>query len=109
MQFIINQLNQLKVNFNIDGGELDKEVSSLPKRGSIELSLSKNKLYRKHQNLIKNEEEKNKYVKKLENGIVEQRLTLGDLRKAEEEHLLQISTLEDQIRILKAKVFKIGK
>ena len=105
MQFIINELNQLKVNSNIDENELDKEVSSLPKRGLIELSLSKNKLYRKHQNLIKNEEEKNKYVKKLENEIVEQRLTSEDLKKAEGEHLLQISTLEDQIRILKTKVF----
>ena len=105
MQFIINELNQLKVNSNIDEGELDREVASLPKSGLIELSLSKNKLYRKHQTLIENEENKNNYVKKLENEIVEQRLALEDLKKAEGEHLLQISTLEDQIRILKTKVF----
>ena len=67
MQFIINELNQLKVNSNIDEGELDREVASLPKRGLIDLSLSKNKLYRKHQTLIENEENKNNYFKKLEN------------------------------------------
>ena len=105
MQFIINELNQLKTNSNIDENELDKEVSELPKRGLIELSLSKIKLNRKHEKLINSDKEKNEYVKKLENEIVTQRLSLEELKKAEGEHLLQISTLEDQIRILKSKVF----
>lgn len=105
MQFIINELNQLKTNSKIDEGELDKEVASLPKRGLLELSLSKIKLNKKHEKLINSENDKNNYVKKLENEIVEQRLSLEELKKAEGEHLLQISTLQDQIRILKAKVF----
>ena len=105
MQFIINELNQLKTNSNIDENELDKEVSELPKRGLIELSLSKIKLNRKHEKLINSDKDKNEYVKKLENEIVTQRLSLEELKKAEGEHLLQISTLEDQIRILKSKVF----
>ena len=105
IQFAINELNQLKVNSNIDENELDKEVASLPKRGLIELSLSKHLLYRKHEKLKNSDTEKNNYVKKLENEIVSQRLSLEDLKKSESEHLLQISTLEDQIRILKSKVF----
>ena len=105
MQFIINELNQLKTNSNIDENELDKEVSELPKRGLIELSLSKIKLNRKHEKLINSDKDKNEYVKKLENEIVTQRLSLEELKKEEGEHLLQISTLEDQIRILKSKVF----
>jgi hypothetical protein len=105
MQFIINELNQLKANSNIDENELDQEVAALPKKGLIELSLSKNILLRKHRKLIKEDDDKNNYVKKLEDEVVNQRLALEDLKKAEGEHLLQISTLEDQIRILKSKVF----
>ena len=105
MQLTINELNQLKIKLNINEAELDKEVSLLPKRGLIELSLSKHSLSKKHEKLMNSDNEKNNYVKKLENEIVNQRLSLEDLKKAESEHLLQISTLEDQIRILKAKVF----
>jgi hypothetical protein len=105
MQVVINELNQSKVKLEIDEGELNKEVASLPKRGLIELSLSKHLLYKKHEKMINSDNEKNNYVKKLENEIVNQRLSLEDLKKAESEHLLQISTLEDQIRILKSKVF----
>ena len=105
MQVVINELNQSKVKLEIDEGELNKEVASLPKRGLIELSLSKHLLYKKHEKMMNSDNEKNNYVKKLENEIVNQRLSLEDLKKAESEHLLQISTLEDQIRILKSKVF----
>lgn len=105
MQLIINDLNQLKANSNIDENELDKEISELPKRGLIELSLSKIKLNKKHEKFINSDKEKNNYIKKLENEVINQRISLEELKKAEGEHLLQISTLEDQIRILKSKVF----
>ena len=105
MQFIINELNQLKTNSNIDENELDKEIAELPKRGLLELSLSKTRLNKKHEKIINSDTEKNKYIKKLENEIINQRLSLEELKKAEAEHLLQISTLQDQIRVLKAKVF----
>ena len=105
MQNIIKELNLLKDTSNIDEAEIDKEVASLPNRGLIELSLSKTLLKRKNENIIKSNEERNKYVKKLEGEVVEQRISLEELKKAEGEHLLQISTLQDQIRILKAKVF----
>ena len=52
MQFILNELNQLKNNSTINEGELDKEVSNLPKDGLIILSLSKNKLKIQHQKLL---------------------------------------------------------
>ena len=105
MQFIINELNQLKTNSNINEGELDKEVSNLPKRGLIEMSLSKNKLKRSKDELGKKDEENKNYIKKLENEIIDQRLLLEKLKQGEAEHLLQISTLQDQIRILKSKAF----
>ena len=46
-----------------------------------------------------------KLNKKLENEIVNQRISLEEIKKAENEHLLKISAYEDQIRILKSKVF----
>ncbi len=105
MQNIIKELNLLKDTSNIDEAEIDKEVATLPNRGLIELSLSKTILKRKNEKAIKSTEERNNYIKKLENEVVEQRISLEELKKAEGEHLLQISTLQDQIRILKTKVF----
>ena len=105
MQFIISELNQLKSNSNIDEGELDKEVAALPKRSLIEMSISKNKLKRKKEELAKLDGQNKEYVKRLENEIIDQRLMLEKLKKGEGEHLLQISTLQDQIRILKSKAF----
>ena len=105
MQFIINEITNLKTNSNINEEELNKEVSSLPNRSLIELALSKTKLNKKQEKLLKNNENKNSYIKRLENEVVNQRLSLENLKKSEGENLLKISTLEDQIRILKSKVF----
>ena len=105
LQFIINELNKLKTNSNIDENELDKEVDLLPKRALIEMSLSKAKLVKQEEIKKQSEIEKEEYIKKLENEIVNQRLSLEKLTKADGEHLLQISTLQDQIRILKSKTF----
>lgn len=105
LKFIINELTNLQTNSKIDESELCKEVAQLPKRGIIELAISKNKLFRSKETLVKKDEDKNLYIKKLENEIITQRLSLEELKKTEGEHLLQISTLQDQIRILKSKVF----
>ena len=105
MQFILNELTQLKNNSAIDEGELDNQVANLPKDGLIILSLSKNKLLNQHKKLKDSQEEKNEYIKKLENEIVNQRIALEQVKKSENEHLLKISAYEDQIRILKSKVF----
>ena len=105
MQFILNELTQLKTNSNMDEDQLDQEIAELPKNGLIILSLSKNKLKNKHLKLKNSQEEKNNYIKKLENEIVNQRIALEEVKKAENEHLLKISAYEDQIRILKSKVF----
>ena len=105
LQFIINELNKLKTNSNIDENELDKDVDLLPKRALIEMSLSKAKLVKQEEIKKQSEIEKEEYIKKLENEIVNQRLSLEKLTKADGEHLLQISTLQDQIRILKSKTF----
>ena len=105
MQFILNELNQLKTNSNVDEGQLDQEIEELPKNGLIVLSLSKNKLKNQHLKLQNSQEEKNNYIKKLENEVVNQRIALEEIKKSENEHLLKISAYEDQIRILKSKVF----
>ena len=105
MQFILNELTQLKDRSAVDEGTLDQEVANLPRNGLIVLSLSKNKLKKQHQKLFESQQEKNDYIKKLENEIVNQRISLEEIKKAENEHLLKISAYEDQIRILKSKVF----
>jgi len=105
MQFILNELTQLKDRSAVDEGTLDQEVANLPRNGLITLSLSKNKLKKQHQKLLESQQEKNDYIKKLENEIVNQRISLEEIKKAENEHLLKISAYEDQIRILKSKVF----
>lgn len=105
MQFILNELTQLKDRSAVDEGTLDQEVANLPRNGLIVLSLSKNKLKKQHQKLLESQQEKNDYIKKLENEIVNQRISLEEIKKAENEHLLKISAYEDQIRILKSKVF----
>ena len=105
MQFILNELNQLKDNSSMNEDELNNEVANLPKNGLIILSLSKNKLMNKYKQLKNTQEEKNNYIKKLETEVVNQRVALEEIKKAENEHLLKISAYEDQIRILKSKVF----
>ena len=105
MQFILNELNQLKDNSAMNEGLLNQEVANLPKNGLIILSLSKIKLKKQHKKLKESQQEKNDYIKKLENEIVNQRISLEGIKKAENEHLLKISAYEDQIRILKSKVF----
>ena len=105
MQFILNELNQLKQNSNINEADIDAQVAELPKDGLTILAISKNKLIHEHQNLKNSQNEKNNYIKKLETEIVNQRIALEEIKKSENEHLLKISAYEDQIRILKSKVF----
>jgi len=105
MQFILNELNQLKQNSNINEADIDAQVAELPKDGLTILAISKNKLIHEHQNLKNSQNEKNNYIKKLETEIVNQRIALEEIKKSENEHILKISAYEDQIRILKSKVF----
>ena len=105
MQFILNELNQLKQNSNINEADIDAQVAELPKDGLTIFAISKNKLIHEHQNLKNSQNEKNNYIKKLETEIANQRIALEEIKKSENEHLLKISAYEDQIRILKSKVF----
>ena len=105
MQFILNELNQLKQNSNINEADVDAQVSELPKNGLMILAISKNRLKHEHENVKNSQNEKNNYIKKLETEIVNQRIALEEIKKSENEHLLKISAYEDQIRILKSKVF----
>ena len=105
MQFILNELNQLKLNSKIKEADVNACVAELPKNGLMILAISKNKLKHEHQNLKDKDNEKNNYIKKLETEIVNQRIELEEIKKSDNEHLLKISAYEDQIRILKSKVF----
>ena len=105
MQFILNELNQLKLNSKIKEADVNACVAELPKNGLMILAISKNKLKHEHQNLKNKDNEKNNYIKKLETEIVNQRIELEEIKKSDNEHLLKISAYEDQIRILKSKVF----
>ena len=62
MQFILNELNQLKQNSNINEADIDAQVAELPKDGLTILAISKNKLIHEHQNLKNSQNEKNNYI-----------------------------------------------
>ena len=49
-------------------------------------------------------ENKNNYIKTLENEIVNQRTANTTLKKSEGEYLLKISALEDELRVMKMKL-----
>ena len=62
------------------------------------------KLKKKCELLKKELDDKNNYIKTLENEIVNQRVINTNLKKSESEYLLKISALEDEIRVMKMKL-----
>lgn len=103
-KFLINELKKLKEKSPINEEIISNEVSNLPKRAMLELSLSDYKVKKKYELLKKELEDKNNYIKKLENEIVNQRIENTNLKKSENEHLLKISALEDELRVMKVKL-----
>jgi hypothetical protein len=70
----------------------------------LELSLSDFKIKKQCELLKKELDDKNNYIKSLENEIVSQRVINTNLKKSESEYLLKISALEDEIRVMKMKL-----
>ena len=105
-KLLINELKKLKEKNGISEENVINEVSNLQKRGMLELSLSDYKVKKKCELLKKELEDKNNYIKKLENEIVNQRTENTNLKKSENEHLLKISALEDELRVMKVKLLE---
>ena len=103
-KLLLNELKKLKEKGGIKEEELNNEISDLPKRGMLEMSLSDFKIKKKCELLKKELEDKNTYIKKLENEIVNQRVLTNNLKKSESEYLLKISALEDELRVMKLKL-----
>ena len=103
-KLLLNEIKKLKENENIKEDDINNEISELPKRAMIEMSLSDFKIKKKYDTIKKQLEEKNTYIKKLENEIVNQRIITNNLKKAEGEYLLKISALEDELRVMKLKL-----
>ena len=103
-KLLINELRKLKEKAEIKEDAINNEVSDLPKRGMLEISLSDFKIKKKCEILKKELDDKNNYIKTLENEIVNQRVINTNLKKSESEYLLKISALEDEIRVMKMKL-----
>lgn len=103
-KLLLNEIKKLKETDNIKEDDINKEITELPKRAMLEMSLSDFKIKKKYDIMKKEMEEKNTYIKKLENEIVNQRIINNNLKKAESENLLKISALEDELRVMKLKL-----
>ena len=101
---LLNELKKLKEKGQVKEDDINNEVSELPKRAMLEMSLSDFKIKKKCELLQKELEDKNNYIKTLENEIVNQRSENTNLKKSEGEYLLKISALEDELRVMKMKL-----
>ena len=101
---LLNELKKLKENGGATEDDINKEITELPKRAIVEMSLSDFKIKKQYETIKKELEEKNTYIKKLENEIVNQRIINNNLKKSESENLLKISALEDELRVMKLKL-----
>ena len=85
MERMLNELNEMRELSNIDQANIDQEVASLPSRSLIELSLSKIKVVQDNKKMKIEAEERENYIKRLEQEILKQRLdlenTVAKLRK----------------------------
>ena len=100
---LLNELKKLKEKRVIKEDDINNEITELPKRAMIEMSLSDFKIKKQYESIKKELENKNEYIKKLENEIVNQRIITNNLKKSEGEYLLKISALEDELRVMKLK------
>ena len=110
MQKMIEELEKLK-NKSADPSEIQTEISNLPSYSLIQLSFSKVSVKKQYEKQKIESNEKDNYIKRLEEEVVKGRLDMEKIKKNESENMIKISSLEDQIRILKSKVFgyDIGK
>ena len=100
---LLNELKKLKEKGEIKEDDINNEITELPKRAMIEMSLADYKIKKQYESIKKELDKKNEYIKKLENEIVNQRIITNNLKKSEGEYLLKISALEDELRVMKLK------
>ena len=101
---LLNELKKLKENGEMKEDDINNEIEELPKRAMVEMSLSDFKIKKQYESIKKELDKKNEYIKKLETEIVNQRILTNNLKKSEGEHLLKISALEDELRVMKSKL-----
>ena len=105
MENILKDLNSLKFQPNIDENQIQTEVNSLKTRSVLQMAIAKIQVQREKEKFEKNRKERENYIKTLETEIVNNRIEMENLKKNQNENMVNISTLENQIRILKSKVF----
>lgn len=105
MQKMLQELSDLQNKSQVDPAEVESEIASLPSRSLLALSVAKIAVVNENKKLQDEKKERDDYVNRLEGEIVRQRLELEQAKKTENDNIVKISTLEDQIRILKSKAF----
>ena len=106
-KLLLMELKQLREKSLIKEEDINKEiVTELPKRSLLEISLSDIRSKKNYEKLKKEITEKDKYIKKLELEIYNQKKENIRLKKSENENLLKISALEDELRVFKSKFMK---
>lgn len=105
MENILKDLNSLQFNSNIDNNQIQNEVNALQTRSVLQMAIAKIQVQREKEKHEKNKKEREDYIKTLETEIVNNRIEMENLKKNQNDNMVIISTLEDQIRILKSKVF----
>ena len=106
MENMIAEINELEeVSKKTDSNAIAKEIESLGNRSIVTMGISKVVICDKNLKMKQELLEKDQYIKRIEEEMLQQRLELESVKKKENEKMVKISTLEDQIRILKSKAF----
>jgi len=102
---LINKLNEIKNNSNISEDDINGEISLLPDRSLIELSLVKFKLTKKYEFIKELYDKQSKELSKLIEENISQRNLIEEYKKAELENNNKINNLNNEIKILKTKLY----
>lgn len=102
---IINKLNEIKNNSNISEDDINGEISLLPDRSLIELSLVKLRLTKKYELIKELYDKQSKELSKLIEENISQRKIIEEYKKAELENNNKINNLNNEIQILKTKLY----
>jgi len=100
-----NKLNEIKNNSNITEDNINDEISLLADRGFIELSLAKFRLTKKYESIKELYDKQSKQLSKLIEENISQRNIIEKFKKKELENNNKINNLNDEIKILKTKLY----
>ena len=100
-----NKLNEIKNNSNITEDNINDEISLLADRGFIELSLAKFRLTKKYESIKELYDKQSKQLSKLIEENISQRNIIEKYKKTELENNNKINNLNDEIKILKTKLY----